>query len=113
MKVLLQLKQRDTNDPFKCLVMKPIFLRRNDHTNDILIPLEHIWKSSHSHELFGVTILVATSNDGYVYQFSNNGKQSRIIHTGKMGSVSGAGKLWRCKFEKREHFLITFQHQTF
>lgn len=74
MKVLLQLKQRDTNDPFKCLVLKPIFLRRSDHPNDLFISMEHVWKSSHFHELYGVTVLVATSNDGYVYQFSNNDK---------------------------------------
>ncbi|KAG4069460.1 hypothetical protein HA402_001759 [Bradysia odoriphaga] len=75
LKVLLQLKQRDSNDPFKCLVLKPIFLRRSEHTNDLYnLSIEHVWKSNHFHELFGVTVLVATSNDGYVYQFSNNDK---------------------------------------
>lgn len=74
LKVLLQLKQRDTNDPFKCLVLKPIFLRRPEHSNDLFTSLEHVWKSNHFHELYGVVTLVATSNDGYVYQFSNNDK---------------------------------------
>ncbi|KAJ6643629.1 Hermansky-Pudlak syndrome 3 protein like [Pseudolycoriella hygida] len=73
LKVLLQLKQRDTNDPFKCLVLKPIFLRRA-HAHDSFISTEHVWKSNHFHELYGATVLVATSNDGYVYQFSNNDK---------------------------------------
>lgn len=36
--------------------------------------LEHVLKSNNSDNFLGITILVATANDGYLYQFSNNGK---------------------------------------
>lgn len=36
--------------------------------------LEHILKSNNCDNFLGITVLVATANDGYLYQFSNNGK---------------------------------------
>lgn len=43
---------------------------------------DDILKSKYTHGFVGITVLVATSNDGYVYQFSNNG-ESPILYNKK------------------------------
>lgn len=40
---------------------------------DAVATLEHVLKSNNCDNFLGITILVATANDGYLYQFSNNG----------------------------------------
>lgn len=89
---MLSLKQRDACDPFICATLEPIYmLVKRDCEMEFLggvadlidngIPddrnvaaSDDILKSKFTNEFVGVAVLVATSNDGYVYQFSNNGK---------------------------------------
>lgn len=86
LKPLFQIKQHDAaNDPFQCLVMKPIYARSNinafasnespdEHeSGDAHDPNTNIFKSVRGNRFVGISILVATINDGYLYQFSNNG----------------------------------------
>lgn len=60
LKPLLRIRHRDPRDPFRCIALAPIYLQRR-----------HVVKSSTA-QLLGLTVAVATANDGYVYQFSNN-----------------------------------------
>lgn len=74
---MLRVRQRDPRDPFKCVDIKPIYMPRNDLCDsDNVVPstLEHVLKSSSNDNFLGISIMVATANDGYLYQFSNNGK---------------------------------------
>lgn len=75
------MKQHDAaNDPFQRLIMKPIYTKYDENTssseaaNKDYDPLLNIFKTVHGRRFVGVSILLATVNEGYLYQFSNNGK---------------------------------------
>lgn len=77
---LLQMKQHDAaNDPFQCLLLKPIYVRNGVNMSSAETvykahdSLSNIFKSLSSMRFVGVSVLLATVNEGYLYQFSNNG----------------------------------------
>lgn len=82
LKLLFQIKQHDAaNDPFQCLIMKPIYGK-----NDLMVfsprnsvdpdydSLSNCFKAVNGRRFIGISVLLATVNEGYLYQFSNNGK---------------------------------------
>lgn len=83
-KTLLQIKQHDAaTDPFQSLVVQPIYMNSIVHSNgsdggkdcsDAMDASNNIFRSVESRKFVGIAILLATINDGYLYQFSNNGE---------------------------------------
>lgn len=73
LKPLLRIRQRDVRDPFKCMSLKPIYMERRKSDEPETEVKVNPLKSTPT-KLMGIVILVATANDGYVYQFSNNDK---------------------------------------
>lgn len=73
---MLKIRQRDSRDPFRHIYLKSIYLDRNDVSDSESTPtsMDHILKSANCDSFLGLAILVATTNDGYLYQFTNNGK---------------------------------------
>lgn len=88
MKALLQIKQHDAvTDPFQSLVIQPIYMNSIVHAggsdggkdcSDALDASNNIFRSVESRKFVGISILLATINDGYLYQFSNNGGSSAV-----------------------------------
>lgn len=74
LRTLVQVKQHDTNDPFQCLVLSPIYSRKQKETDGT-----NIFRSRHGSSFIGISVLLATVNEGYLYQFSNNGMPFRIF----------------------------------
>lgn len=64
----MQVKQHDANDPFQCLVLTPIYARKPK-----VLETTNIFRSHYSGGFLGISVLLATVNEGYLYQFSNNG----------------------------------------
>lgn len=98
LKTMLRLKQRDQRDPFRSLSMRPIYMQPRggggagvvggssvnvthgdlDSVASLLQPRNSadglsLLSAVGSNYLVGVCVLVATVNDGYVYQLSTNG----------------------------------------
>lgn len=84
LKLLFQIKQHDAaNDPFQCLIMKPIYGKNDsiglsprdsiDKETRDLDSLSNIFKLVNGRRFIGISVLLATVNEGYLYQFSNNG----------------------------------------
>lgn len=79
-KMLLQVKQND--DSFQNLIVQPIYSNSLTHDggsdggkdNSDAMDTSNIFRSVDSRKFVGVSVLLATVNDGYLYQFSNNGK---------------------------------------
>lgn len=81
---LIQMRQHDAaNDPFQCLMLKPIYVRNDVNTSSTETvykaydSLSNIFKSVNGLRFVGISVLLATVNEGYLYQFSNNGN----LHT--------------------------------
>lgn len=70
----MQVKQHDANDPFQCLVLTPIYSRKSK-----VLDTSNVFRSHYSGGFVGISVLLATVNEGYLYQFSNNGELNRII----------------------------------
>lgn len=70
----MQVKQHDKNDPFQCLVLSPIYSRKQKETEN-----SNVFRSDHGNAFVGTSVLLATVNEGYLYQFSNNGMSTRIF----------------------------------
>lgn len=68
-RILVQVKQPDVNDPFQCLVLSPIYGRKHKE-----LDTPNVFRSHNSGAFIGVSVLLATVNEGYLYQFSNNGE---------------------------------------
>lgn len=89
MKPLLQIKQSETvTDPFQCLVMKPIYASCihsngspdvNKDFSDTMDVSGSLFRSYLYQKFVGISVLVATINDGYLYQFTNNGKSLKNL----------------------------------
>lgn len=80
---LFQMKQHDAaNDPFQCLLLKPIYVRNDANMSSTETvykaydSLSNIFKSVNGLRFVGISVLLATVNEGYLYQFSNNGEWS-------------------------------------
>lgn len=81
-KTLLQIKQHDAvTDPFQSLDIKPIYMNSvaggsdgGKDCSDAMDAPNNIFRSVESRKFVGISILLATINDGYLYQFSNNGR---------------------------------------
>lgn len=81
-KTLLQIKQHDAvTDPFQSLVIQPIYIDSigggsdgGKDCSDGMDASNNIFRSVESRKFVGISILLATINDGYLYQFSNNGR---------------------------------------
>lgn len=69
LRLLVQVKQHDTNDPFQCLVLSPIYSRKQKESEN-----SNVFRSCRGSAFIGFSVLLATVNEGYLYQFSNNGK---------------------------------------
>lgn len=67
--MLVQVKQHDANDPFQCLVLSPIYSRKPRE-----LDTSNLFRSQQSGRFIGISVLLATVNEGYLYQFSNNGE---------------------------------------
>lgn len=87
MKPLLQIKQSETvTDPFQCLVMRPIYASciqsnaspdANKDYSEAMDVSGSLFRSFLYQKFVGISVLVATVNDGYLYQFTNNGRKSQ------------------------------------
>lgn len=89
MKPLLQIKQSETvTDPFQCLVMRPIYASciqsnaspdANKDYSEAMDVSSSLFRSFLYQKFVGISVLVATVNDGYLYQFTNNGMKSPAL----------------------------------
>lgn len=68
LRILVQVKQHDANDPFQCLVLSPIYSRKQRE-----LDTSNVFRSHNRGAFIGISVLLATVNEGYLYQFSNNG----------------------------------------
>lgn len=75
------MKQHDAaNDPFQCLLLKPIYVRNDANMSSTETvykaydSMSNIFKSVNGLRFVGISVLLATVNEGYLYQFSNNGE---------------------------------------
>lgn len=80
---LFQMRQYDAaNDPFQCLLLKPIYVRNDSNMSSAETvyrgydSLSNIFKSVNGLRFIGISVFLATVNEGYLYQFSNNGTLS-------------------------------------
>lgn len=92
LKTMLRLKQRDQRDPFRSLSMRPIYMAPRGGASVVPSDLDSIASAVLQPRdglsllsavggscLVGVCVLVATANDGYVYQLSSNGKFPPLV----------------------------------
>lgn len=71
LRMLVQVKQHDANDPFQCLVLSPIYSRKRKESDS-----SNVFRYRYSGGFIGISVLLATVNEGYLYQFSNNGRSN-------------------------------------
>ncbi|XP_031634727.1 uncharacterized protein LOC116348019 [Contarinia nasturtii] len=69
LRILVQVKQHDANDPFQCLVLSPIYSRKQKESET-----SNLFRTHNGSAFIGISVLLATVNEGYLYQFSNNEK---------------------------------------
>lgn len=72
LRILVQVKQHDANDPFQCLVLSPIYSRKHRESGT-----SNVFRSHSGSAFIGISVLLANVNEGYLYQFSNNGMPSQ------------------------------------
>lgn len=80
-KPLIQARQHDLmTDPFQCISIKPLYVHcdsvknSNKFSSNQKSLFKQETKTPDGQHLIGIAILIATVNDGYMYQFTNNGK---------------------------------------
>lgn len=87
LKPLIQARQHDLmTDPFQCMAIKPLYVKCDNMKTSSKLnsnqrsPLKSDPKAiTDQHTtLIGISVLLATINDGYLYQFTNNGKYIQI-----------------------------------
>lgn len=69
--IIIENSHKQITEEFKCFVLKPLYIKQKKMLNN---DYERYLKSDYRHFLNSIVCMIATQQEGYLYQFCDLGK---------------------------------------